>query len=207
MERNLAIKKLKELEGQNLHDMAKKYDVTVEKDGRQNKGWAGHVCERHLGLPINSAQSPNFGSWELKSFPVIYRNNQVVIKETMAVTMIDPRNVLETPFIESHLLSKLQKAVLVVRQVGENFLEPSYVHAVIPFDLSQEKLRIIEGDYEEIREIIRLKGFDQLTGRMGEFIQPRTKGAGHGSKSRAFYARKDFLRAALDEASKLDIPI
>jgi len=37
---------------------------------KKNKGWAGHVLERYLGLPINSAQSPNFGSWELKIVPL-----------------------------------------------------------------------------------------------------------------------------------------
>jgi hypothetical protein len=38
------------------------------------------------------------------------------------------------------------------------------------------------------------QGFETLTGRMGKFIQPRTKGAGHGSTSRAFYARPLFLK-------------
>jgi hypothetical protein len=28
---------------------------------------------------------------------------------------------------------------------------------------------------------------------MGVLVQPRTKGAGHGSTSRAFYARKQFV--------------
>jgi DNA mismatch repair protein MutH len=68
MERLQAIEKLKQLEGCNLHDLALEYGVTVTTpDGKVNKGWAGHVCERYLGLPVNSAQSPNFGSWELKS--------------------------------------------------------------------------------------------------------------------------------------------
>jgi hypothetical protein len=39
--------------------------------------------------------------------------------------------------------------------------------------------------------IERLK---KLSGKMGKYIQPRTKGSGHGSISRAFYARKSFLR-------------
>jgi hypothetical protein len=32
---------------------------------------------------------------------------------------------------------------------------------------------------------------------MGQFIQPRTKGAGHGSTSRAFYARTQFISQIL----------
>jgi len=66
MEREEAIRKLQALEGKDLVSLARQYDVTVWKGDRKNKGWAGHVLERYLGLPINSAQSPNFGSWELK---------------------------------------------------------------------------------------------------------------------------------------------
>ena len=60
MERNDAIKKLKQLENIDLVPLAHKYDVTIWKGDKKNKGWAGHVLERYLGLPINSAQSPNF---------------------------------------------------------------------------------------------------------------------------------------------------
>lgn len=37
--------------------------------------------------------------------------------------------------------------------------------------------------------MIRTKGFEHLSGSMGVMVQPRTKGPGHGSRSRAFYAR------------------
>jgi hypothetical protein len=40
-------------------------------------------------------------------------------------------------------------------------------------------------------------GFELLTGKMGKYIQPRTKGSGHGSTSRAFYARTSFLKKLL----------
>ena len=45
--------------------MATAYGITVFKDGKKNKGWAGYVIERYLGLPMNSSRAPNFGSWEL----------------------------------------------------------------------------------------------------------------------------------------------
>lgn len=202
MERDLAIDRLKELEGRNLHELAVLHKVTVTKEGRQNKGWAGHVCERHLGLPINSAQSPNFGSWELKSFPARIRDGRVSAKETMAITMIDPVNVLATPFEQSHLLAKLRKAVIVVRLVGGHYSDPTYVHAVLPFDLSEEVLEIVRADYEAVQTVIKTAGFEALTGRMGTYVQPRTKGPGHGSISRAFYARTSFLNDVLSSFGK-----
>jgi len=51
----------------------------------------------------------------------------------------------------------------------------------------------VRRDYEETRNCIITKGFECLTGSMGVLIQPRTKGAGHGSTSRAFYARTPFV--------------
>jgi DNA mismatch repair protein MutH len=110
MEREEAIEKLKKLEGQDLRALADAYGVTVWRDGRKNKGWAGHVIERHLGLPINSAQLPDFGTWELKIVPLkINRRGELQVKETMAITMIDARNILAMPFEQSHLFSKLKR--------------------------------------------------------------------------------------------------
>lgn len=204
MEREEAIGKLAQLQGRSLHDLANEFEVTIlSKDGKVNKGWAGHAFERYLGLPINSAQSPNFGSWELKVIPIkTLRNGKLQFKETMAVTMIDPYNVERTPFEESHLLSKLKKAVVVSRIVGATHSDPSYVHKVNTLDLGNnfELYQAVKNDYELVQECLRDKtrGFTALTGTMGNYIQPRTKGAGHGSTSRAFYARPKFLAKFID---------
>jgi DNA mismatch repair protein MutH len=197
MEREIALKKLKELEGRNLHDLAKEYQITVvTESGKVNKGWAGHVCERHLGIPINSSQSPNFGSWELKSIPLKrLQNGKLQFKETMAITMIDQYQVIRTPFEESHLLSKLKKAVCVARTVGNTFDEPTYIHSINTIDLRGEIFDAVKADYQLVQNCLKdpLRGFSSLTGSMGVFIQSRPKGSGHGSTSRAFYARPKFL--------------
>jgi DNA mismatch repair protein MutH len=147
-------------------------------------------------LPINSAQTPNFGSWELKSIPLKYKKNgELTFKETMAITMIDPVNVCQKEFENSHLLAKLRKAVIVARIVGENVDEPSHIHSITEFNLSNEMYETVKADYDLVRNALldSNRGFHALTGKMGIYIQPRTKGAGHGSTSRAFYARPKFL--------------
>ena len=201
MERKEAVEKLKLLIGKELHELAENYNVTIYRNGKVNKGWAGHVFERYLELPINSAQSPNFGSWELKSIPLKkLKNGSWTVKETMAITMIDPVNVKQKEFKDSHLLSKLKKAVIVVRTVGEHVDEPSYIHSILEFDLTGELYNIVEEDYNLVRNILlnNENGFDMLSGTMGKYIQPRTKGSGHGSKTRAFYARTTFLKKLLN---------
>jgi len=200
MERHEAISRLKKLEGQDLVALARKFGVTMWKDGKLNKGWAGHVIERYLGLPLNSAQSPNFGSWELKIVPLKrLKNGKIVLKETMAITMIDPVNVLAKPFGESHVLAKLLRIVVCARMFESKAEESSILVKVGTFDLDDPVIyKQVKADYENVREVIRTRGFDALTGRMGVLVQPRTKGPGHGSTSRAFYARKQFVAVILD---------
>ena len=195
MERQTAVRKLSTIAGQDLRELASEYEVTVFKGAKKNKGWAGHVLERHLDLPINSAQAPNFGSWELKTVPLKYLKNGVLrIKETMAVTMIDPYNVGRTDFEDSHLLTKLRRMVIAARIWESQREERSILYCVTTFDLDDPAVYSqVKADYDLVRETIRTRGFSALTGKMGVYIQPRTKGRGHGSISRAFYARKSFL--------------
>lgn len=197
MQREEAVEKLRQLAGQNLHDLAQYHGVTVlTPNGTVNKGWAGHVFEKHLGVAINSSQTPDFGSWELKSIPLKFaKNGTLGFKETMAITMIDPHQVAHTSFEESHLLAKLRKAVCVARTVGKDVHQPSYIHSVTAIDLTGPLYEAVKRDYETVQACLNdsQRGFAALTGSMGQFIQPRTKGAGHGSTSRAFYARPIFL--------------
>lgn len=197
MERSEAIQRLKTLEGQDLHAVGEIHDIFATVNGRQNKGWAGQVCERHLGLALNSARSPNFGSWELKVIPLKYlQNGRLVFKETMAICMIDRVEVAGRGFHDSHMLQKLRKLVVVARIVGKHYTEHTSIYSIAEFDLNAHLYARIKRDYDEVRKVIcdPDKGFDKLTGQMGDLVQPRTKGPGHGSTSRAFYARKALLK-------------
>ena len=200
MERSAAILKMNELINCDLRLYAEKYNVTVFKGDKTNKGWAGHVLERHLGLPLNSSQSPNFGSWELKTLCLKrLTNGNLTIKETMAITMIDPYNVERTPFEQSHLLNKLTKIVIPARIWIDKQETSSILHGIYDFEIGDaEVYEQIKEDYELVRYTIINKGFQSLTGKMGKFIQPRTKGPGHGSTSRAFYARTSFLKQIIN---------
>lgn len=203
MEREDAVARLKALQGTDLRPLADKLQVRVWLGEKKNKGWAGHTLERYLGLPINSSQSPNFGSWELKVVPLKYnRRGELQVKETMAITMIDAYNVVQTPFDQSHLLAKLRKAVVCARVFETQDEQRSILARVATFDLSDPNIfQQVRADYELVRDTLKSKGFSALTGKMGVLVQPRTKGAGHGSTSRAFYGRTGFVAQILGISS------
>lgn len=197
MKREAAIQKLLNLVNKDLRKLADEYKVTVFTDsGGKNKGWAGHVLEKYLGLSINSSRRPNAGSWELKLTSLEYqKSGELRVKETMAITMINPDKVRQTDFENSHLLAKLKRIVIGARIWESKEEEKSLFYGVTTFDLldNLEVYNQIKEDYNLIRETIRTRGFSALKSEMGVYIQPRTKGRGHGSISRAFYARKPFL--------------
>ena len=197
MKRDAAIDKLSEIIGADLHSLARDYEVTIRtSEGKVNKGWPGHVFERHLGMQLNSSRNPNGGSWELKTIPLRYdRAGNLIIKETMAITMINPIDVMAKDFLHSHLYDKLNQLLIVTRIVGETFDAPQTIHSVVRYNLTGKLLFAVKDDYDLVRNrLLKTNGdLTSLSGRMGTYIQPRTKGPGHGSTSRAFYARKNFL--------------
>lgn len=210
MERIEAIERLTALVGQDLRQLADQYRVTVwTQEGKKNKGWAGHTIERYLGLATNSSRSPNFGSWELKQVQLaVKRTGELRVKETMAITMIDPVEVASKEFEESHLFNKLQKIVVVARVFESQADDRSLAHSVASFDLDNPEIyEQVKADYNFVQEIIRTQGFSSLSGKMGKLIQPRTKGQGHGSTSRAFYARKSFVAHILGEGYSIPLPV
>jgi DNA mismatch repair protein MutH len=136
LDRKEAVRRINLLAGKDLRPMADEYRIPVWKNGHENKGWAGLVIEHYLGLPQNSRQAPDFGTWELKVVP----------------------------------------------------------------------LHQVKDDYEAIRAQIRLRGIDSVTGDLGKLVQARTKGRGHGSTTRAFYARTTFVAHILNLQKLVSMP-
>jgi DNA mismatch repair protein MutH len=200
LDRKEAIHRINQLAGKDLRAMAEEYQIPVWKNGRENKGWAGLVIERFLGLPQNSRQAPDFGDWELKVVPLRKDSaGNLRVKESMAITMIEPAEVVANKFSDSHLYDKLRSMVVVSRIYESKEELHSVLHAAAEFDLDNPKIQDqVAADYETIRNQIRERGIDSVTGDLGKLVQARTKGPGHGSTSRAFYARPIFVAHILN---------
>lgn len=197
--RAVAIKNLKKYIGRDLRKLALEHGITTYETGKQNKGWKGLVLERLAGLDNNNKKAPNGETFEVKSVSCHFMNKVLAPKETMAITMINKQELVSTSFFESHCWEKLRSIIFcVVMWHGKNSSTGELLK-IISFDFIDEQLiKEICEDYEFIRKKLITQGFESLTGGDGKWIQARTKGSGHGSTTRAFYARKELLRKILE---------
>ena len=198
-----AIKNLKKYVGKDLRELALKYKITTYETGKQNKGWKGLILERLAGLENNISKAPNGLSYELKSVSFRYVKDELTPKETMAITMINPEELKKHNFFESHCWAKLKSMVFcAVMWHGQNSESAELLNvASLDFAEDDDLIKEIKADYDFIREKLIKKGFKSLTGKDGKWIQARTKGAGHGSTSRAFYARTGLVKKIFKTAS------
>ncbi|OGM89327.1 hypothetical protein A3J77_01375 [Candidatus Wolfebacteria bacterium RBG_13_41_7] len=206
-----AIKNLKKYIGQDLRALALKYGITTYETGKQNKGWKGLVLERLAGLQTNVSKAPNGLSYELKSVAFHYIKNELVPKETMAITMINPAELKAHSFFESHCWAKLKTIIFcAVKWNGKNSEAAELIKvASLDFAEDDELIKEIKTDYDFIREKLMKYGFESLTGKDGKWIQARTKGIGGinprtGKRrpiTRAFYARTSLVKKIFEIAS------
>ena len=201
--RKQAIENLKRYIGQDLAELTKLHGITTFETGRQNKGWKGLVLERLAGLQANISKAPNGISYEIKSVSFYYVRGKLTPKETMAITMINPEELTGQTFFNSHCWNKLKSMVFcAVMWHGKNSTKAELLRvSSLDFTKSDDLVREIAADYEFIRNKLKTQGFESLTGKDGVLIQARTKGSGHGSISRAFYARKSLVSKIFELSS------
>ncbi|MFA5107690.1 MAG: MutH/Sau3AI family endonuclease [Patescibacteria group bacterium] len=201
--RATAIQNLKKNIGKDLRKLAIEHNITTYETGKQNKGWKGLVLERLAGLQTNVSKAPNGLSYELKSVAFHHVKGKLVPKETMAITMINPEELKAHSFYESHCWAKLKSIVFcAVMWHGKNSESAELINvASLDFAEDDELIQEIKSDYDFIREKLIKHGFSSLTGADGKWIQARTKGPGHGSISRAFYARTNLVKKIFETAS------
>lgn len=169
--------------------VGKEYTLPITK----NKGLPGHFLEDLLGIP----QTPNCldcSDGELKIFPVKkLKNGTLVPKETIAVTMLSTDELRANDFNASKCCKKMTKMLIVPYYRSGNtiqFMKPKIVDRGC--EEFAELYGTLESDYNQIRKNYIDSGV--LQSATGKLLQNRTKGAGHGSTSRAFYLRPAFMK-------------
>lgn len=205
----------KNLPQKNLYQLAEEFGVPTSLNGKKNKGWVGQTIERAAGLSLSSAQSPDGLDCELKTTTLILKKGIWAPKETIKVTQLNPKQILDESFESSILWQKLSRLVFVgvchpsatecyAVQLGSlNLAETDCVSSIKAF-WEDVQNNILSGDMINLFNL----------GNSQELIQLRPVGDGKlwsvcpitGEKfpARAFYATKILIEKML-QSNELEI--
>ena len=180
---------ISEIHAKFLPLVGKEYNLPITA----NKGLPGHFLEDVLGIP-HTSNCLDCSDGELKIFPVKkLKNGALVPKETIAITMLSTDDLCINEFKTSTCCKKISRMLVVpYYRSGDTvmFMNPAIIdRECTEFD---DLYRTIESDYNQIRKNYIENGI--LQSEIGTLLQNRTKGRGHGSTSRAFYLRKEFMK-------------
>lgn len=121
----------------------------------------------------------------------------------MAITMINSEELRRDDFFQSHCWEKLKSIIFcAVMWYGKNAKKAELLKvASLDFSKTDKLIKEIKADYHLIREKLITQGFENLKSEDGKWLQARTKGSGHGSTTRAFYARTQLVKKIFEIAS------
>lgn len=194
-----------------------KDELSIERS-KMVKGASGLIVESLLGIENNNrpgADLPEIGC-EIKILP-LQKNRDGVIKakEPTAIQMINYMEVAKETWETAKLRGKIALTFWVVylaKKDGKSLNQNDYIIVDYfldhPSDFQNGKFK---KDWEEIQEYIKTGRADQLSCSMGEYLEPKTKGANNQDKTdapdgkggtikarrRAFYYKKNYTDTAI----------
>lgn len=190
------------------------------------KGASGLIVENLLGIKNNNvsdADIPEIGC-EVKILPLQKnKNGEVKAKEPTAIQMINYFEVANETWETAKLRKKIELTFWVVylaKENGRSFSQNDYV--IVDYYLDHPdnmQSSVYRKDWEDIRGFIIKGAAEKLSCSMGQYIEPKTKGAnnrdltdapdGRGGKMkarrRAFYYKKNYTNNHI--IPKLDLAI
>lgn len=200
-----------QLTGQSLVDIATKYDIPIPRDLKRAKGWVGNLIEYVLGASAGSKPEQDFAHLgiELKTLPIDGNGEPL---ETTFVCVAPLIAHFGVTWQTSYVRYKLQKVLWMPVEGGRHLtMAKRHIGQPILWTPSQQEEQNLKHDWEEIMELIAFGHIEQLTARLGTYLQLRPKAAnGHAltaaineegvriwTRPRGFYLKKNFTRQIL----------
>ena len=154
-----------------------------------NKGKVGLFLEDLADIP-HTSNPLDCTDGEVKTVPLKKLKDKYVLKESIAITMLSKNDLQEHDFKSSKCFKKMNRMLIIpYLRDGDTIQFTELI--LMEKGVFGELYDALETDYNEIRKNYMETGI--LTSKTGDLLQNRTKGAGHGSTSRAFYLRPCIL--------------
>jgi DNA mismatch repair endonuclease MutH len=190
---------IKNAKGKTIGEL--KLELNIERENMK-KGASGLIVENLLGIKNNNnsdADIPEIGC-EVKILPIQKNRNGVIkAKEPTQIQMINYFEVANEKWETAKIRRKINLTFWVVYLAKEN---SSKLHQndyrIIDYFVdhpSDDKILVFKKDWELIQSFIINGLSDKLSCRMGEFLEPKTKGANNQDKTDAPDGKGGVLRA------------
>lgn len=178
-----------------------KSELNIERE-KMKKGASGLIVENLLGIKNNNssdADIPEIGC-EVKILPIQRnKNGEIKAKEPTQIQMINYFEVANEKWETAKVRKKISLTFWVVYLAKENSVSLHQdQYKIIDYFVdhpNENKILVFKKDWELIQSFI-LKGMsDNLSCSMGEYIEPKTKGANNQDKTNAPDGKGGILKA------------
>lgn len=163
--------------GWRLGDLAEELEVPIPPSNLYGKGWAGQLVERALGVRANSDAEADFVEFgiELKTVPLSLTGEPL---ESTYVTRVPMHDLARETWENSSLRNKLMK-ILWIPLIGPRGgpLPDRTIGRAQLWTPSAEQELMIQADWRDLLELVRMGQSEDLHGRLGVCLQVRPKGA------------------------------
>jgi DNA mismatch repair protein MutH len=165
----------------------------------KNKGAVGLFLESLTGIP-QSNHCLDCLDGEIKVFEVKKtKKGTYVPKETIAITMLSKKSLMNEDFIESKCFKKITNVLYVPYLRDDSritYLKPTIIHLLSP--PNNHIFEKVKYDYHLIKtRYIETNTLDH-TSSIGTYLQNRTKGAGgKTTKTRGYYLKRRFIKECI----------
>jgi DNA mismatch repair endonuclease MutH len=190
---------IKNAKGKTIGEL--KSELNIERENMK-KGASGLIVENLLGITNNNnsdADIPEIGC-EVKILPIQKnKNGEIKAKEPTQIQMINYFEVANEKWETAKIRKKISLTFWVVYLAKENSVSLHQdQYKIIDYFVdhpNENKILVFKKDWELIQSFI-LKGLsDKLSCSMGEYIEPKTKGANNQDKTDAPDGKGGVLRA------------
>jgi DNA mismatch repair protein MutH len=171
------LQRARQLAGMTLAHVAKQYHGVVPEQLQHAKGWLGQLLEQALGANAGNQAQPDFVDLgvELKTLPLRLDGTP---KESTYVCTVSLNTEIGVNWAQSWVCRKLRRVLwLPVEADPRIAIADRRVGTAILWSPSPADATILQQDWEEIMELVSIGRSDELSARLGTYLQVRPKAA------------------------------
>jgi DNA mismatch repair endonuclease MutH len=178
-----------------------KLELSIEK-ANMKKGASGLIIENLLGIKnnnISDADIPEIGC-EIKILPIQKnKNGEIKAKEPTQIQMINYFEVAREKWETAKIRKKINLTFWIVYLAKENSIKMQQNdYKIIDYFVDhpdENKILVFKRDWELIQDFIKKGLSEKLSSSMGEYLEPKTKGANNQDKTNAPDGKGGEIRA------------